>query len=194
VITGWTGLAPWDFELPFPGSLTSTFLALHLPFKYQLLRRGASQQLTHQVCSWYRSGAVASSPWYKSCPVWSTVSTLARKSSSILEKKTSLNATQQLTNQVVPGTNPARSRPHPGTNAFHFESTLSTAAPRYRASESLFRGWPPPSSVSTRAASGDHGRRGGVAGGDHAPPCLSRSLFNIISRQSSIRLCVCAPW
>jgi len=22
----WTGLAPWDFEFPFPGSLTSTFL------------------------------------------------------------------------------------------------------------------------------------------------------------------------
>ena len=24
----WTGLAPWEFELPFPGSLTSTFLDL----------------------------------------------------------------------------------------------------------------------------------------------------------------------
>ena len=23
----WTGLAPWEFEFPFPGSLTSTFLA-----------------------------------------------------------------------------------------------------------------------------------------------------------------------
>jgi len=23
----WTGLAPWEFESPFPGSLTSTFLA-----------------------------------------------------------------------------------------------------------------------------------------------------------------------
>jgi len=23
----WTGLAPWEFELPFPGSLTSTFLS-----------------------------------------------------------------------------------------------------------------------------------------------------------------------
>jgi len=22
----WTGLAPWEFEIPFPGSLTSTFL------------------------------------------------------------------------------------------------------------------------------------------------------------------------
>ena len=23
----WTGLAPWEFEFPFPGSLTSAFLA-----------------------------------------------------------------------------------------------------------------------------------------------------------------------
>ena len=22
----WTGLAPWEFEFPFPGSLTATFL------------------------------------------------------------------------------------------------------------------------------------------------------------------------
>ena len=27
VVIRWTGLAPWEFELPFPGSLTSTFLA-----------------------------------------------------------------------------------------------------------------------------------------------------------------------
>ena len=25
---GWTGLAPWEFKFPLPGSLTSTFLAL----------------------------------------------------------------------------------------------------------------------------------------------------------------------
>ena len=25
VMIGWTGLAPWEFEIPFPGSLTSTF-------------------------------------------------------------------------------------------------------------------------------------------------------------------------
>jgi len=25
VMISWTGLAPWEFELPFPGSLTSTF-------------------------------------------------------------------------------------------------------------------------------------------------------------------------
>jgi len=27
----WTGLAPWEFEFPFPGSLTSTFLAGRVP-------------------------------------------------------------------------------------------------------------------------------------------------------------------
>jgi len=26
VMISWTGLAPWDFEFPFAGSLTSTFL------------------------------------------------------------------------------------------------------------------------------------------------------------------------
>ena len=26
VMMRWTGLAPWEFEVPFPGSLTSTFL------------------------------------------------------------------------------------------------------------------------------------------------------------------------
>ena len=26
VVIRWTGLAPWEFESPFPGSLTSTFL------------------------------------------------------------------------------------------------------------------------------------------------------------------------
>jgi len=33
VMIRWTGLAPWLFEFPFPGSLTSTFLAdpSHLP-------------------------------------------------------------------------------------------------------------------------------------------------------------------
>jgi len=27
VMIGWTGLAPWEFEIPFPGSRTSTFLS-----------------------------------------------------------------------------------------------------------------------------------------------------------------------
>jgi len=26
VMMRWTGLAPWEFEFPFPGSLASTFL------------------------------------------------------------------------------------------------------------------------------------------------------------------------
>ena len=26
VMMKWTGLAPWEYEFPFPGSLTSTFL------------------------------------------------------------------------------------------------------------------------------------------------------------------------
>ena len=26
VMNKWTGLAPWEFEFPFPGSLTSTFI------------------------------------------------------------------------------------------------------------------------------------------------------------------------
>ena len=29
VMIRWTGLAPWEPEFPFPGSLTSTFLARH---------------------------------------------------------------------------------------------------------------------------------------------------------------------
>jgi len=28
VMIRWSGLAPWEFEFPFPGSLTSTFLVL----------------------------------------------------------------------------------------------------------------------------------------------------------------------
>ena len=37
VMTRWTGLAPWEFEFPFPGSLTSTFLERRRPwFKAQV--------------------------------------------------------------------------------------------------------------------------------------------------------------
>ena len=28
VMTWWTGLAPWEFEFPFPGSRISTFLGM----------------------------------------------------------------------------------------------------------------------------------------------------------------------
>jgi len=30
VMIRWTGLAPWEFEFPFPGNLTSTFLEADL--------------------------------------------------------------------------------------------------------------------------------------------------------------------
>ena len=29
----WTGLAPWDFDFPFPGSLTFTFLKVLSPME-----------------------------------------------------------------------------------------------------------------------------------------------------------------
>jgi len=33
----WTGLAPWEFEIPFPGSLIYTFLeGVHLPSREYL--------------------------------------------------------------------------------------------------------------------------------------------------------------
>ena len=34
VMIRWTGLAPWEFELPFPGSRTSTFLATLIKWTY----------------------------------------------------------------------------------------------------------------------------------------------------------------
>ena len=37
VMIRWTGLAPWKFEFPFPGSLTSTFL----PLRYLALGFGS---------------------------------------------------------------------------------------------------------------------------------------------------------
>jgi len=33
VMMRWTGLAPWEVETPFPGSLTSTLLQVHRDFK-----------------------------------------------------------------------------------------------------------------------------------------------------------------
>ena len=35
VMIRWTGLAPWEFEFPFPGSLTSTFLGAGNPFPFE---------------------------------------------------------------------------------------------------------------------------------------------------------------
>ena len=34
VMIRWTGLAPWEFEFPFPGSLTSTFLRKELSMSH----------------------------------------------------------------------------------------------------------------------------------------------------------------
>jgi len=45
VMIRWTGLAPWDFEFPFPGSLTSTFLRSHLPYASAL---SVSVEITFQ--------------------------------------------------------------------------------------------------------------------------------------------------
>ena len=33
IMIRWTGLAPWEFEFPFPGSLTSTFLGFPQIFR-----------------------------------------------------------------------------------------------------------------------------------------------------------------
>jgi len=41
VVIRWTGLAPWEFAFPFPGSLTSTFRAIgrELPRTFGAVRR-----------------------------------------------------------------------------------------------------------------------------------------------------------
>ena len=33
VMMRWTGLAPWEFEFPFPGSITSTFLSVRIEYE-----------------------------------------------------------------------------------------------------------------------------------------------------------------
>ena len=45
VMIRWTGLAPWQFEFPFPGSLTSTFLGKWLKFLVGI----------NQAAAWHRS-------------------------------------------------------------------------------------------------------------------------------------------
>ena len=39
VMIRWTGLAPWKFEFPFPGSLTSTFLVSILMLQRETVKR-----------------------------------------------------------------------------------------------------------------------------------------------------------
>jgi len=41
VMIRWTGLAPWDFEFPFLGSLTSTFLQASVTLPYAIAIGGA---------------------------------------------------------------------------------------------------------------------------------------------------------
>ena len=50
VMIRWTGLAPWKFQYPFPGSLTSTFLELHTHSPINDPRQGASQRTTSPRC------------------------------------------------------------------------------------------------------------------------------------------------
>ena len=38
----WTGLAPWEFEFPFPGSLTPTFLISNLK-QVKNLKKGSTK-------------------------------------------------------------------------------------------------------------------------------------------------------
>jgi hypothetical protein len=48
MIIKWTGLAPWKFEFPFPGSLTSTFL-VNLCFNPETPKSKALQPLNHKT-------------------------------------------------------------------------------------------------------------------------------------------------
>jgi len=55
VMTRWTGLAPWEFEFPFPGRLTSTFLKLG--------RAGESKwRLTMYSAGWELSSLASALP------------------------------------------------------------------------------------------------------------------------------------
>ena len=45
----WNGLAPWEFEVPFPGSLTSTFLAAVIPNQFRELTFGAVNKVDNLI-------------------------------------------------------------------------------------------------------------------------------------------------
>ena len=49
VMIRWTGLAPWEFEFPFPGSLTSTFLERLAHLHLQRFRGGLVFK-AHRLC------------------------------------------------------------------------------------------------------------------------------------------------
>ena len=58
VMIGWTGFVPWEFELIFPGGLTSTFQ----PFLHTSLL--ASTPCCHcRICSGIKSRILNSEPW-----------------------------------------------------------------------------------------------------------------------------------
>jgi len=66
VIIRWTGLAPWEFDFPFPGSLTSTFLNPNPGGRGALLQRqlgdGANLPQVHLLFAksiYYVGGQVA---------------------------------------------------------------------------------------------------------------------------------------
>ena len=47
----WTGLAPWEFKFPLPGSLTSTFLVGFRPLRRNVQRfRGGLVFKAHRLC------------------------------------------------------------------------------------------------------------------------------------------------
>jgi len=58
VMTRWTGLAPWEFEFPFPGSLTSTFLGRRSP----LMRGFGGSGAVHTVLPWEAFGDYGAPP------------------------------------------------------------------------------------------------------------------------------------
>ena len=47
VMSRWTGLAPWEFEFPFPGSLTSTFLVVSLSASHFILLKSIPTEAVH---------------------------------------------------------------------------------------------------------------------------------------------------
>ena len=46
---GWTGLAPWEFELPFPGSLTSSLLGVDEYDGAQMMKNDEGEQTLNQL-------------------------------------------------------------------------------------------------------------------------------------------------
>jgi len=64
VIIWWTGLAPWKFQFPFPGSLTSNFLVLRVLLEAVVFRiwfLGSWVELAIRLCfrSWLSSTIIA---------------------------------------------------------------------------------------------------------------------------------------